>query len=1456
MLTRMFSHPTQEWFERSFDGPTAVQRRGWETITGGRHALLIAPTGSGKTLAAFLAGIDRVAALPPDSPPGVRVLYVSPLKALVYDVERNLQRPLVGIGEVAGRLNQSWRAPRVDVRTGDTPQKLRRQQANKPAEILVTTPESLFLLVGSKARETLRTVHTVIVDEVHALAPTKRGAHLALTLERLCTLTAREPQRIGLSATVNPPAAVAGFLGGDREVAIVDCSAPPSIDLRVVVPVPDMEHPPQGPETDRPSERGLWPSIYPRILERIRANRSTLVFVNSRGLCERLVQRINELAASERGANDAPLVLAHHGSVSHEKRAEIEDGLKSGRARGIVATSSLELGIDMGAIDEVILVESPGSVARGLQRIGRAGHAVGEVSRGLMFPKFRGDLLECAVVAERMREGAIESLAVPRNPLDVLAQQVAAIVCDAPIEVDALHALLRRAAPYRELSRALLESVLDMLAGRYPSTAFADLHPRIAWDRGNDLLSPRAGTAMTVRMNAGTIPDRGQYGVYLGEGGPRVGELDEEMVFETRVGENILLGTSTWRIESVNRDRVIVAPAPGQPGKLPFWHGDGPGRPLELGRAVGAFTRALGGVAPDDMIEWLTTHTPLDRLAAENLAAYVQEQQTHTGTLPTDRDITIERFRDELGDWRLCILSPFGARIHAPWAMALQQRLSIESGFDVEALYTDDGIVLRFADTEALPALDCLLPSPDEAETLVTAQLAHSALFAGLFRENAARALLITRRRPDQRTPLWAQRQKAQQLMATVLQYPAFPLVLETYREALADRFDLKGLRQLLADIRARRVRVHEVETPSASPFARSLVFAYVAAYLYEGDAPLAERKAQALTLDRRLLSELLGQTELRELIDADALAELEAELQHLTDDRRVTDANRLHDLLRRLGDLEPSEIERRCIGGDGEIPAHWPERLQREGRAAIIRIANRQCWIAAEDAAIYRDALGVAPPPKLPDALLAVTHDGVEALEQLALRHARCHGPFTTGELAARYGLPSSRMTPVLEALHRRDRLVRGELRPDGVEPEWCDPDVLRRLKRLTLARLRHEVAAVDGPAFARFLAVWHGIGGSAPLDEAIAQLEGLALPWSDLIGALLPMRVAGFHPDQLEPLAASGTLVWVGAGRLGAKDGRIRLFRRERAARLLRSVPFEPPTPLHAAILDHLATRGASFYLDLELAVARALPDLAPSDFRAALWDLVWAGQITNDGFGPLRGLATGPVRPGRRGTNTLAGGRWSRVADLVDPRVGETERRLAEIETWLERYGVVSREVPRAEDAAGGFGIAYRVLRAMEEAGKLRRGHFVEGLSGSQFARAGAVDRLRECAREEHETDGISILAAIDPANPWGALLDWPETDEAGRPRRVAGAWLVSRGGRPLLHAGPGGRQLVTLTDDEEALTAAFAALHRLPRGSRRSALRIEKIDGEPVRGSRYEALLREAGFVGDWKGMSGR
>jgi ATP-dependent Lhr-like helicase len=1484
----LFSEPVRQWFSTSFAAPTAAQSQGWPAIAAGDHTLILAPTGSGKTLAAFLWGIDRLATAPRPAPaderrPGTRLLYISPLRALAVDVEKNLRSPLHGIALAAERLGVEARIPTVGMRTGDTPASDRRKLVRDPPDLLITTPESLYLMLTSQARDTLLDVEAVIIDEIHALAPTKRGAHLALSLERLEAHTGRSPQRIGLSATQRPLDEIAHFLGGrddagvPRKVTIVDAGVRKPMEIEVVVPVEDMGRlgeeldEPTGPAAGSTARRSIWPSMHPRLLELIEQHRSTIVFVNARRLAERLATRLNELAAEGRnraaeavGAPppDVELVKAHHGSLSRERRLQIEDELKTGRLKGLVATSSLELGIDMGAVDLVVQVESPGSVASGLQRIGRAGHQVGEPSRGKIFPKHRADLVEAAVVTERMQQGLIEHTRFPRNPLDVLAQQVVAMTALDEWTVDDIARVVRRAANYNELSDEVLHNVLDLLAGRYPSDEFGELRPRLVWDRVRGTLRGRAGSQRLAVTSGGTIPDRGLFGVFLPDG-TRVGELDEEMVYESRPGETFLLGASTWRIEDITPDRVIVVPAPGEPGRMPFWHGDGPGRPLELGRAMGAFVRGLREQGNDAAERHLHESIGLDALAARNLVQYLDEQAEVTGVVPDDRTIVVERFRDEIGDWRICLLTPFGAKVHAPWAMAIQARLAEHQGIDVEMMWSDDGIVLRLPDAVDMLPLDELLLDPDDVHETVVTQLPNTAMFASRFRECAARALLLPRRRPDRRTPLWQQRQRAADLLAVAARHPDFPILLETTRECVNDVFDLPALREVLTDVRSRRVRVVSVDTNRASPFAQSLLFGWIAVYMYEGDAPLAERRAAALALDRDLLRDLLGAEELRELIDPGVLADLELSLQHLVDDRRARDVDELHDLLRTLGPLSRWELEARSACSPDQVAAQVTQ-LVHEHRAIEVTVADERRFADAADAARLRDALGVALPLGLP---MAFTEPVDDPLGDLVGRFARTHGPFVGAQVATRLGVAPGRVLTVLERLEASGRVVRGEFRPDGVEREWCDTDVLRQLRRRSLAALRSEVEPVDAAALARFLSAWQGVGlprrGIDALVEVIGILEGAALPASVLEADVLRARLAGYTPADLDALCSAGEVVWVGAGGLGRNDGRLRLLFRDQAALLIPTpapAAVEPPDgPVHDAIRGRLRDRGASFWPDVVAAVQAAGMPYDDNTVLAALWDLVWAGELTNDSFAPIRGLLLGKSRkerPGRRPGRLQrvppsAAGRWSLVAPLLEPRPTGTEIAHAQALQLLERHGVLTREAVLAEGVDGGFAAVYPVLKALEERGQVRRGYFVAGLGAAQFAVPGAVDRLRANRERADDDVGPQVLAATDPAQPFGAALAWP--DNAGRPARVAGALVVLVAGEPVAYLERGGRSLVTFASAPHHPHWA-EALAALVKDGRLRKLEIAKIDGEAPADSPVAEHLRTVGFVDSYRGLS--
>ena len=1690
----VFSAPTAAWFSSTFAEPTQCQVSGWDTISQGSHCLIAAPTGSGKTLAAFLWAIDRVMSEPePPRAERTRVLYLSPLRALAVDVDKNLRAPLAGIGIAAERLGTAVHLPTVGVRTGDTSAAERRRLVTRPPDIAITTPESLYLMLTSQARETLRWVRWVIVDEIHSVAATKRGTHLALSLERLCELTAtkgRSPQRIGLSATQRPLSEVARFLGGNcpdqpssRHVEITDAGMTKQLDVEVIVGVSDMgdlaaasagaapnstvrvdhdddfalESPPStlrgetassdtasshtassdaaspttapAPETHSNS---IWPAIHPRLLELVYAHRSTIIFTNARRLAERLASRLNELhldglnrAAEAEGTSPpegAELVRAHHGSLSREQRLGIEDDLKAGRVRAIVATSSLELGIDMGAVDLVIQVASPPSVAAGMQRIGRAGHQVGEPSVGKIFPRHRGDLVEAAVVAQRMGTGEIEQIRYPRQPLDVLAQQVVAMVAVDDWSVPDMLAVLRRAAPYEQLSEEVFSSVLDLLAGRYPSEEFRELRPRIVWDRTTGMLRARQGAGRLAVTNAGTIPDRGLYAVFTTDGS-RVGELDEEMVYEARVGETFLLGASTWRIAEITFDRVVVTPAPGEPGKMPFWHGDGPGRPLELGRAVGAFIRTVGDELPADLeshlmqldaeaeragvaarrgnqpspgngarpsraasraaeptarlVERLQHDNCLDRAAAVNVLRYLEAQRAATGVVPDDRTIVVERFRDEIGDWRICILTPFGARVHAPWGIALQAKLAerpdatggalADGTGGVELLWSDDGIVLRLPDVWSpderdgprttdggsawsspgaggAPVLDAtdLALDPNDVREAIVSHLPSTALFASRFREVAGRALLLPRRRPGERVPLWQQRQRSAGLLEVAAKYPSFPMLLETSRECLQEVFDVPALSEVLSDIRSRKIRMVTVDTDGASPMAQSLLFDWISVFMYGGDAPLAERRAAALALDRDLLADLLGAEELRELLDAEVLATLELELQRLADGRRARDADELADVLSRVGDLTAEELSYRCephaplpssSGRDAAQPVEsaqadgaaavlasdsspadgWLAELVAQRRAVELRVAGETRYVAVEDAARYRDALGCALPVGLPAAFMSdVLTEGADPLDELVARFAATHVPFEAASAAQRLGIGESRVTASLNRLETARRVTRGAFRPDGTSTEWCDTSVLRTVRRRSLARLRHEVEPVPPEAYARFVAAWHSVDrprrGADALADAITQLAGAPVAASILEADVLPARVARYGGADLDALLASGELVWIGAGSLGPNDGRVRLYWRDEVATLAPPPDDEPDDSVTAALLGHLGERGAAFWPDLLNAADSGLRDDDPegssspslaspatsTDFSArvlaALWDLVWAGLVTNDTFAPLRtlgprrsarrsrsaasrssgaGRAAGSGRqgarrgragvltrsgPGRRprpgrlrsGGPPSAAGRWSLTLLLREPAPSATERAHGSAQALLERHGIVTRPGVLAEGHPGGFAAAYGILRALEERGSVRRGHFVEGLGAAQFATAAAVERLRD---HREGTDDVVVLGAADPAQPYGAALSWPPSD--GRPSRTAGGHVVLADGVPLVMADRGGRTLHTFERAATDLRWIEALRHALAEG-RLAKVELARIDATPAAEHPIHDTLTENGFTPGYRG----
>ncbi|WP_298865965.1 ATP-dependent helicase [uncultured Microbacterium sp.] len=1518
-----FTPATQDWFRGAFDAPTAAQAGAWEAISAGHNALVVAPTGSGKTLSAFLWAIDSVfreranpaSEEPSDGTPRTRILYISPLKALGVDVERNLRSPLIGIGQSARRLGLPVPEVTVGVRSGDTPAADRRRLVSDPPDILITTPESLYLMLTSRAGETLRGVHTVIIDEVHAVAATKRGAHLAVSLERLDALRkargAEGPaQRIGLSATVRPIDEVARFLGGSAPVDIVAPRAMKTFELGVVVPIDDMRNPPPPPGTPTPTEAAdaeytevtgsVWPHVEEAIVDKVLENRSTIVFANSRRLAERLTGRLNEIyearLAIMRGETEpaAPgsepvLAKAHHGSVSKEQRAVVEEELKSGILRCVVATSSLELGIDMGAVDLVIQVEAPPSAASGLQRVGRAGHQVGEVSRASLFPKHRGDVLHTAIVTERMLKGQIEAIAVPRNPLDILAQQTVAACALDPLSVEEWYETVRRSAPFQTLPRSAYEATLDLLAGKYPSDEFAELRPRVVWDRDAGTLTGRPGAQRIAVTSGGTIPDRGLFGVFVAGDGPgrRVGELDEEMVYESRVGDVFTLGTTSWRIAEITHDRVNVLPAYGQPGKVPFWHGDGIGRPFELGEALGRFSREVSTAAPAKAQQRLID-AGLDEKARDNLLGYLTEQREATGTLPTDRTLTVERGHDEVGDWRLILHSPYGMKVHAPWALALNSRVRERLGVEGSAVASDDGIIVRIPDADAEPpGADLFVFDADELEQIVTAEVGGSALFASRFRECAARALLMPRMNPNKRTPLWQQRQRSAQLLEVARRHPTFPVILETLREVLQDVYDLPSLRRLITDISERRIRLVETEPAQPSPYARDLLFGYVGAFMYEGDSPLAERRAAALSVDPALLGELLGTVEMRELLDPDVIAQFELEVQRLDPQRRARGLEGVADLLRMLGPLDAEEVAARLTAASpvveraerdqappaapattDEASAHLAE-LVAARRAIPVTIAGHARFAVIEDAGRLRDALGAALPTGIPVAFLEPVAD---PLGDLVSRHARTHGPFTTDAVAARFGIGAAVARHTLQRLESAGRLNSGFFLPaDDADPsgakEWCDAEVLRRLRMRSLAAIRGSVEPVSPRAYARFLPDWQHL--TRPLEgvdgvlSVIEQFAGVPIPASAWESLVLPSRVRDYAPALLDELTAAGEVVWAGHGALPGRDGWVSLHPADLAPFTL-PIPEDSPSPgsLEERILDVLRLSGASF-----AGAVKAMTDAEnEQSVLDALWTLTWQGHVTNDTFSPVRALLAGGsqahkitrraprtrtyrgislARPASRPHAAGLGGRWA-VLPETDPDAARRATVTAGL--LLDRYGVVTRGAVQAEGVPGGFAQAYRVLAGFEEAGHCRRGYVIERLGAAQFAASTTVDRLRTFAglADPPPLNAVT-LAATDPANPYGAALAWPRLDEVShRPGRKAGGLVVLVDGSLVLYLERGGRTVLAFDDDPEVLRAAASDLVATSKARRLETLTVEKINGAGVYGTPFALALQDAGF----------
>jgi ATP-dependent Lhr-like helicase len=1478
-----FTTPVRTWFQESFGRPTPAQEKGWPPIQAGEHTLILSPTGSGKTLAAFLWAIDRLFAEleATGDPGGVRLLYISPLKALNNDIERNLRAPLAGAREAAVHLGHELPELRVAVRTGDTPGRARLAMLKRPPHILITTPESFYLiLTSSKARQMLRTVRTVIVDEIHTVAGNKRGVHLALSLERLEHLAEGPLQRIGLSATQRPLEVVARFLGGQewsegpdgertlvpRPVTIVDAGQAKALDLRVVTVVEDF----------RGLGGSIWPSVDQEVVEAIRTHRSTLVFANGRRLAERIAGRLSEQLGVR--------VRAHHGSMAAPARLEMEADLKAGRLPALVGTSSLELGIDIGAVDLVVQVQSPKGVAQGLQRVGRSGHLVGQTSVGRIFPTHREDLMEAAVVAGAMLRGEVEPTRVPENCLDVLAQQVVAAVSMEDWSSAALYDLVRQSYPYRHLTPDAYHEVLAMLAGKYPREVFRELRPRLDWDRASGRLSALPGSAYLATASGGTIADRGAFGAYLADGKTKIGELDEEFIYERREGDVFTLGSRTWRIERILDDRVLVTDSPGTLSMMPFWKGDMPWRTYDLGLAVGRFRRQVAErLADPDLVGWLQREYALDDNSAHNVVAYVRDQVETAGAISSDRSIVVELLRDPLGDARLIVHSPFGGRVNAAWGLALAGALRERCHTTPECQTNDDAILLRIPEADQAPPIDLLTSlTPAEARERILAELPDSALFGAQFRQNAARALLMPRAKGRRRTPFWLQRLRAKDLLAATRQFDSFPIIVETYRDCLRDVLDLENLLEVLAGIQEGRIQVVSIERVTPSPAAAGLLRQFIGIYMYEWDEPKAERQLRHLALNRDLLQRLLGGVSLADLLRPEALQALEAHLQRTAHNRRARSPQELALLLQELGDLSTEEVLERTEEGG----RRWLASLATEGRIVerVIPTAHGPArrWLLASEACIYERAFAAASTPSLPER-----EGDVESARQALLRRLlMTHGPLTVDEIRARYDLPAGWLAATLAAWADERRIAHGRLRPDSSTDEWCDRQNLEQAHRRTLALLRREVQPVPLERYVDFLARWQHVHPAHTLPagglrRAIQQLRALPAPALLWARDLLPARVQGFRPADLEALCQGGEVVWVGSGSERPAHLRARLLFRGEGSLYL--APPQERTDLSQAaqrVLACLKSEGACFSADLERGTG-----LRGHALAAALVELTTAGLVTNDSLralqevvrfrpgaagGPRRPLSSveaqlaerwsGPPqrRPGRlrearqRAARRLAAtpqwvGRWSLVQRLGTWGAGATpeERLDRQARQLLARYGILARECLAREDLEATWSDLYSYLELLEMRGELRRGYFVQGLSGAQFALPEAVEHLREwgAAPAAGDEAPLVVLNAWDPVWAPAALAGL-----AGRavPRRSS-TYIALQGSVPLLVAERRGQALGVLQGVEgaalvAALSACFSAI--CARSGRRRLL-VETWNGAPVLGSPGQPLLERIG-----------
>ena len=1445
-------HPVvARWFCQTYGEPTPPQAQGWPLIGAGRNVLLLAPTGSGKTLAAFLKCLDwlyrreRKEAAEP-SAGGVQVLYISPLKALNNDIYRNLEIPLQGIAALGREMGYDLPKLRTAVRTGDTPSTERGKMLRRPPQILITTPESLFLILSSQARQMLKTVRFVIVDEIHTLFPSKRGAHLALSLERLQQLvgTDRPLQRIGLSATMRPLDQVAAYLAGNeyrpetetfepRPVAIVDSGQRKTLDLQILLPVPDLRELP---------EQSIWPPLYRQLLELVQAHRTTLVFVNNRRAAEQITANLNQLAGAE-------IARTHHGSVSKEVRLLVEEMLKRGEIACLVATASLELGIDVGFIDLVVQIESPKEVGRGLQRVGRAGHIVGMPSKGRIIPKTRADLLESAAILREMKAGRVEAAHAVRDCLDVLAQQLVAMTAERDWPVDEVFGLARRAYNFRTLSRENFENVLAMLAGSFETAEYVDLRPRLYWDRQAGLIRADSYGKRLIYSSGGTIADRGYYGVYLQGSDVRLGELDEEFVFERRLHERFVLGTSVWRIEEIRQDRVIVSQSRrGGEAIIPFWKADLGGRPFELGKRIGAFlAEAEARLDAPELNEWLSAECGLDAAVARNLGQYLRDQRRSVAYLPTDRRIVIEEFPDEVGDWRLFLHSPFGMKFHLALGLLIKEEWEWTLGTAVEFVPVDSGIMFHLPGLNAPPELEWERLPLDDLEARLARMVSGSALFGITFRHVAQFSLVMPRIGfGRKRTPFWLTRLKAGNLLQVVARYPDFPLVIETYRAVLQDYLELDALREVLAAVRQGSIAVHRQRHQAPSPFAAGHLLNFVNNFMYEGEAPKSELKLSLFGLGREALKAIVGERGFRDLLDPDIVAAVAAKAGGRDRLARELSLETVAHWLNRMGDLRPAELPEL-------FPENHPQlrmvidRLLAEGRAVPFQPPRGQeLLISGDERATYCSAFAELNAASAGVSLTEKRLAQAEARRRLIGRYVRTHGPFRLAAIADRYGIPEPEVAAELAALAAQGLVEAGEFLPGGTGEEWCDSGLLQEIHRRSLARARREVEPCPPEQFSAFLAAWQGMGaeraGVDGLAETLNQLIGLWLPAVVWEGSVLPNRVRDYQPALLDQLITSGQWAW----RVRGNEGSLQLCF-ENAA------PSDPREPDPAAAAEYSRTLAAlspnaqNVYRVLERNGALSLPQLWQQAKLSsvatwqALEELLRAGLLTNDTLGPVRHLlATRPQeRLGVRGIlppSVIARfGRWSLLPPPEPPRPEEAARQL------LDRYGLVCREILAAE--APHWSDLYPVFDHWEQIGKIKRGYFVTGLSGIQYALPGAIDRLRRLP--EQAAPQFWALHWEDPANPLRYWADWPGPDAA--PKGSAD-YLVLRAGRPVLLAA--GKKLKLRTLEELSagdLSLAFQRLlDLLGRIFPDQKIVWTHYNGEPLQQTPLIELLEKLGF----------